>query len=53
MILIAVHINNPNDIPGRVELKFDSEQQCQQTLETMSYWLKFNYFKVIGQCKKS
>jgi|GEM_PF-1167208 len=50
---MAVHVKNPNDIPGRVEIKFNSEQECMSALNNMTYWLKFESFKVIGQCKKS
>jgi hypothetical protein len=53
LILLAVHTNNPNDVPGKVEIKFSNEQQCLQALENMTYWLKFQSFKVTGQCKKS
>lgn len=53
MILIAVHINDPKDIPGKITLEFTNEQQCEQTLRTMTYWLKFEQFKVIGKCQKS
>ena len=52
MMLIAVHINNPNDIPGRISLQFQTQQQCEQTLQTMTYWLKFDQFKVEGKCQK-
>ena len=53
LILLAVHINNPNDIPARVEMRFNSEEQCLQALSGMTYWVKFESFKVVGQCKKS
>ena len=52
LILIAVHINNPEDIPGRVTIKFDTEQQCQRAKSSMEYWLKFDKFKVVSECKK-
>jgi hypothetical protein len=52
MILIAVSINNPQDIPGRVTLEFPTEEACQHSLKTMTFWLKFDSFKVTGSCKK-
>jgi hypothetical protein len=52
LILIAVHINNPKDIPGKVTLNFQTQQQCEQALQSMTYWLKFDQFKVVGECKK-
>lgn len=53
LILIAVHINNPSDIPGRINLQFQSQQQCEQVLQSMTYWLKFEKFKVEGKCQKT
>jgi hypothetical protein len=53
MILIAIHINDPKDIPGKITLEFINQQQCEQTLQTMTYWLKFEQFKVVGKCQKS
>jgi hypothetical protein len=52
MILIAVHINDPKDIPGKITLQFQTQQQCEQTLQSMTYWLKFENFKVEGKCQK-
>jgi hypothetical protein len=49
---MAVHLNNPQDIPGRVTLEFENQSQCQQSLRSMTYWLKFSNFKVEGQCVK-
>ena len=52
LILIAVHINNPSDQPGRIELIFQNQQSCEQSLQTMTYWLKFSQFKIEGKCVK-
>ena len=52
MILIAVHINNPKDIPGRVEIPFPNQQMCEQALATMKWQLKFESFRVEGRCLK-
>jgi hypothetical protein len=52
MILIAVHMNNPKDQPGRVELLFQDQKTCEQVLSTMKYDLKFKSFKVEGLCQK-
>ena len=50
MILIAVHLNDPTDIPGKVTLEFSDQISCEQSLKSMSYWLKFNSSKVEGKC---
>ena len=52
LLLIAVHINNPNDIPGRINLQVQTQQQCEQILQSMTYWLKFSNFKIEGKCQK-
>lgn len=52
MILIAVHLNNPNDIPGKIILEFPDQSSCEQSLKSMSYWLKFDSFKIEGKCVK-
>jgi hypothetical protein len=52
MILIAVHTNNPQDIPGRIELMFQNQTACEQSLQSMTYWLKFSQFKIEGKCVK-
>lgn len=52
LILLAVHKTDPNDIPGRIMLEFDSQTACERSLINMSYWLKFDSFKVEGKCIK-
>lgn len=52
LLLLAVHINNPNDIPGRVMIEFRTEAECKQAESTVKYSLKFDSFKVTTQCLK-
>lgn len=52
LILLAVHVNNPKDVPGKITLEIDSQQSCEQILSSMTFWLKFESFKVQGQCIK-
>lgn len=52
LIILAVHVSNPNDIPGKVTIKFETEQQCLRAKNTIEYSLKFETFKVIAECKK-
>jgi hypothetical protein len=52
LILLAININNPRDIPGRIELLYENENQCLYSLNTLKYELKFKNFKIEGQCKK-
>ena len=52
LIILAIHVNDPEDIPGKVQLQFQSLQECQQAQSTISYNLKFKSFKVISECKQ-
>ena len=52
MILIAVHVTDPKDIPGKINLQFQTQTECEQVLSTMTYKLKFDNFKVEGKCQK-
>jgi hypothetical protein len=52
LILIAIHVNDPTDQPGRVELQFADQKTCEQVLSTMKWQLKFKSFKVEGKCIK-
>jgi hypothetical protein len=52
LLIMAVHVNDPRDVPGRVEIRMPSQQICEQTLETLKYEMKFKSFKVEGQCLK-
>jgi hypothetical protein len=45
-------MNDPKDIPARIELRFDTQQQCEQTAQTLEYWLKFKQFKLEATCQK-
>jgi hypothetical protein len=53
MILIAVHLNDPKDIPGKITLEFPDQVSCEQSLQSLTYWLKFNNFKIEGRCTKA
>jgi len=50
--LIAIHINDPKDIPARIEMRFSNQQECQQALNSLTYWVKFENFKIEGKCIK-
>ena len=52
MILIAVHTNNPANQPARITLEFDSQQQCERVLSTLTYQVKYSSYKVEGVCQK-
>jgi hypothetical protein len=52
LILIAVHVNNPQDVPGRIELAFKDQMSCEIALMSMKFELKFKNFKVEGVCKR-
>lgn len=52
LIILAVHVNDVEDIPGKISLQFKTEQECIQAQSTIEYNLKFKQFKVISECKK-
>jgi len=52
LIILAMHVNDPKDIPGRVTLAFPNQADCEQARKTMTSWLKFDSFKVIATCQK-
>lgn len=52
LLLIAVHINDPRDIPARVQISFENQAACEQARTDFTYWIKFNNFKVVAECKR-
>lgn len=52
LILTAVNINNPADVPGKVTIEFPSQEACVRSLVTVDAWLKFRNFRVEAQCQK-
>ena len=52
LILLAVHTNNPKDIPGRVEITFPTMEQCERAKSTIEYELKFKQFKLDASCQR-
>ena len=52
LIILAVNINNPQDVPGRVSIEFASEQACESARVSVKYWFKFEGFRVQTQCQK-
>ena len=52
LIVLCVNINNPKDIPGKLIVEFETKQECETKLASMSYWLKFDSFKVVGKCEE-
>jgi hypothetical protein len=52
LILLAVNINNPQDVPGRVSIEFATEMACESARASVKYWLKFEGFKITTQCQK-
>ena len=52
LLLVVVHISNSNDIPGKVFLEFPDKASCESAVSSMTYWLKFNTFKVVASCQE-
>jgi len=52
MFLIVVNIYDPTDVPGRIQLQFKDQVTCEIALQSMTSYVKFNWFKVEGKCQK-
>ena len=52
MILIAVHLNDPADIPARMTMDFPDQQSCEQAKSSLTYWVKSKNFKVEASCQR-
>lgn len=53
LILLAVSLNDPTDVPGTIQLMVPSEPECIELSKSLTYKLKFDGFKVVAQCKQS
>jgi hypothetical protein len=53
LILLCVNSTNANDIPGKVTLEFETKEACEASLKSMTYNLKFDTFKVVGNCEET
>lgn len=53
LIILCVNVSNPKDAPGKLTLEFNSKQQCEASLNSMTYWLKFDSFKITAACEES
>jgi hypothetical protein len=52
MVLLAIHAKNPDDIPARVYLDFPTEEACRASARSLTYWLKFDSFKITAHCER-
>ena len=52
LILVAVHVSNPQDQPGKIQLEFKDQASCEMALASMKFELKFKNFKVEGKCQR-
>lgn len=51
LLLIAIHINDSKDIPARVQIPFETQAACEYAKSNMSYWIKFESFKIEAKCQ--
>jgi hypothetical protein len=52
LVLLAIHVSDPSDVPGRIRLEFRTEEACRTALNSMTYQLKFDRFKITGSCER-
>jgi hypothetical protein len=52
LLVMAVHINNPTDVPGWIKVPMATEAECERARAGVTAWLKFESFKVTTQCQQ-
>jgi len=52
LIIIAININNPQDIPATITLDMPSLHVCEEVLDSLKYKIKYSSYKVEGRCQK-
>lgn len=52
LIMLVVNSYDPTDVPGRMQLIFPTEQACVHAATSLTYTVKFDWFKVTTECKK-
>lgn len=52
LLIIAVHINNPADIPAKLTLEFATHDACKAAQSSLKTWIKFDTFKVKSECQQ-
>lgn len=50
LLLTAIHLNNPNDIPAKITIEFETETQCLEALKTIDYKIKYSNYKIEPKC---
>ena len=52
LIIIAININNPQDIPATITLDMPSLHVCEEVLDSLKYKIKYSSYKVEGSCQR-
>lgn len=52
LILLAVHANNPNDNPAKIQIQFQTQKECEVALSKMTFWVKYEPYIIKGRCEK-
>jgi hypothetical protein len=50
LLILCVNLNNPNDVPGKVLIPFDTKEKCEAAVNNSSFWIKFDSFTIKGEC---
>jgi len=50
LIIIAVHITNPNDVPGTIVVPYPSMADCYVAEKNIFFDLKFSQFTIKTKC---
>ena len=52
LVIMAVNVSNPNDVPGWAKIPFATEAECQQAQSRMTTWVKSKSFQIEAKCQK-
>ena len=52
LILIAVKIGDPTNVPATIVLDMPSAHVCEQVLDSMRYNIKYSSYRIEGRCQK-
>lgn len=50
LLLTAIHLSNPNDVPAKITIEFQTETQCLEALKTIDYKIKYSNYKIEPTC---
>ena len=50
LLIIAVHVNDPTDVPAKLNMTTETKEECEKLAQSLDYWIKFKQFKLETTC---